>query len=345
MIKWTTPTLECTIPEGLEYDYVLLTLQQGDIKIEKRVGATEIVDNKFSVFLSQEETSQFQLYVPVEAQINVMHGAIRIATNIIRLSIDRNLHEEYIDPSIPTTLEITENGTYGVSQYLEVDVNVQGGITPTGTIDITSNGTYDITDYASAEVNVPSVQPTGTIDITTNGNYDVADYANANVEIPMPSGTKPITENGTFDVTNFAEVNVNVQSQVYNEQIWTSRDGEEYGELPYTPDELRAKFDVISFYGARGTATSLLLGQYSSSQIRSVSMSATNNDISLVGKGRQSGVRVLSMLMVELGYTNVSTTFNVLSHFSIVNPSSPDISVTYEPTNPVRLYSIIGTKY
>lgn len=32
----------------------------------------------------------------------------------------------------------------------------KGGVTPTGTINITENGTYDVTNYASAEVDIPS---------------------------------------------------------------------------------------------------------------------------------------------------------------------------------------------
>lgn len=163
---------------------------------------------------------------------------------------------------------------------------------------------------------------------------------------PEPTGKITITENGTdINVKDYATADVNVQSQTYNEQIWTSRGDEEYGDFAYTPDELVEKFDIISFFGARGTSTNLLLGQYTSSQIRSFSMSATSNDIALVSRSRQSGVRVLNMLMVAFGYTNVSTTFNVLSHFNIVDPTSSSISATYEPTNPVRLYSIIGTKF
>lgn len=154
MIKWTTPSLKCTIPEGLEYDYILLTLIQGNYTLEKRIPAIQVIDNEFSVFFTQEETSSFKLFEKIDAQLNVMKGSIRQATNIVSLQITRNLHDEFIEPDIPTELSITMNGVYNVANYLSVDVNVETGITPTGEIEISNNGTYDITNYASANVNV-----------------------------------------------------------------------------------------------------------------------------------------------------------------------------------------------
>lgn len=96
MIKWTTPTLVCSVPEGIEFDYILLTLKQGQVAIEKRIDPDAVTDNEFSVFFTQYETSQFNLVNVVEAQLNIMHGETRLATNIIELKIARNLHDELI---------------------------------------------------------------------------------------------------------------------------------------------------------------------------------------------------------------------------------------------------------
>lgn len=90
-------------------------------------------------------------------------------------------------------------------------LNMSRGITPTGTKNITENGTYDVTEFASASVAVPA--PSGTKIITTNGTHDVAAYASATVNVPTenpPSGTVNITANGTVDVTNYASAEVAV---------------------------------------------------------------------------------------------------------------------------------------
>lgn len=59
-------------------------------------------------------------------------------------------------------LNVTTNGTYtpetGVDGFNPVVVNVPQGVTPTGSLEITANGTYDITNYAQVVINV-SAEP------------------------------------------------------------------------------------------------------------------------------------------------------------------------------------------
>lgn len=71
-------------------------------------------------------------------------------------------------------LAVTENGTYTAPKgkaYSPVSVNVPQGIQPTGTKQITENGTYDVTEFASAEVNVSSGGGGG-LDIIYEHEYD-----------------------------------------------------------------------------------------------------------------------------------------------------------------------------
>lgn len=127
MIRWTTPTLEMTIPDGLDFDWLLLTFkQQNSPVVEKIVDGSAIVDNKFYVTFTQEETSEFKTSGKVEVQINMMNGTERIATLVDELIVTKNLHDAYIDPSTPSILEITENGEYDVSRYSKIIVNVGG---------------------------------------------------------------------------------------------------------------------------------------------------------------------------------------------------------------------------
>lgn len=131
-----------------------------------------------------------------------------------------------------------------------------GGITPTGTLEIRSEGTFDVTDYA--EVDVDIFDDTTTKTVTENGTYNAEDdhvlgYSQVTVSVPAASvdvgtltipaitqnvtlftqdvtgyraiafpvqvpasevdtGTKQITSNGTGqDVIGYAAVDVNVQ--------------------------------------------------------------------------------------------------------------------------------------
>lgn len=75
---------------------------------------------------------------------------------------------------------ISQNGYYNPSTdnadgYSGVTVNVQGGITPTGSIQISQNGVYDVTDKASAIVNVPASGVYGEKTISENGEYNPLD--------------------------------------------------------------------------------------------------------------------------------------------------------------------------
>ena len=99
MIKWTTPTLLCKIPKDIAFDYLILTLKSRSYKINKTVPFSEIEDGTFSITLSQEETSKFEIGTNVEAQVNIISDGdllTRLGSNIICLHVCRNLYDEEI---------------------------------------------------------------------------------------------------------------------------------------------------------------------------------------------------------------------------------------------------------
>lgn len=108
-----------------------------------------------------------------------------------------------------------------MSKYRILPVGGGGGIVPSGTLDIRSEGTFDVTDYASVDVDI--FDDTTTKTVTDNGVYNAEDdhvlgYSQVTVQVPasaVVSGTKSITQNGTgIDVTDYQYVDVNVSSQI-----------------------------------------------------------------------------------------------------------------------------------
>lgn len=97
MVKWTTPTVKCTIPDELPLDYLILTLKQDAVLLEKKVMAEEIEEGVFYVTFSQEETSLFDFGKKIKVQVNIMSGSTRLASRILEIMATCNLHEGVIE--------------------------------------------------------------------------------------------------------------------------------------------------------------------------------------------------------------------------------------------------------
>lgn len=78
---------------------------------------------------------------------------------------------------------------YTKDKYCEEDIHIEpdDSILPVGDLDIEENGTYNVTSYESVNVNVALpegyIKPEGEIEIVENGVYDITNYASANVDI------------------------------------------------------------------------------------------------------------------------------------------------------------------
>lgn len=100
MIRWTTPTLNIQInPRDIEIEKVILSLfdERNCKLLEFEIPQSEITDGAFTVTLTQEQSQMFAEKSSVVAQLNIINGDSRLATNKQILKVERNLHNKEIE--------------------------------------------------------------------------------------------------------------------------------------------------------------------------------------------------------------------------------------------------------
>ena len=107
MRRYTTPTLRCTLKNGktkeplinIEFDYLMLTLSGNNgVCINKQIEPEQYDQESgtFEVRLDQEDTGDLEVGQVLKAQVNIIIGADRFATNIGDLQVKRNLYNQII---------------------------------------------------------------------------------------------------------------------------------------------------------------------------------------------------------------------------------------------------------
>ena len=96
MYRGTTPTITFTLPfdGGRITALHLCFAQQGEVILEKTLGACKVEKNMLQVSLTEQETLLFDAKRGmVEMQLRIGCGDARMASNIMQISVERILKD------------------------------------------------------------------------------------------------------------------------------------------------------------------------------------------------------------------------------------------------------------
>ena len=235
----------------------------------------------------------------------------------------------------PTTSTQTFLPSIDIDGWNRVTVNPIPSqyIIPSGSTSITQNGTFDISDYASVNVNVPGIVPSGTLNITTNGSHDVTTYVTANVNVPIGqtinNQDKSVTPTES-EQSIVADEGYTGLGTVTVEAISSSYVGSGIS---------RRSSSNLTVSGATVTAPA---GYYTSSASKTVASGTAGTPSAIKGSVNNHSVSITPSVTNETGYITGGTKNGTAVSVSASQLVSGTLEVTQNGTKDVTNYASVN---